>query len=200
MSAMSGNRSRIAGRRSKCVPSGAMSQVVPRTAVQVKGRGAESDGCTAEVQSQDICCWAIADSHAARRRPQMELEKALGLGRNRARRRFAPVRANRHQLQQFGGIDMCYQPDFSAHERAIHRALLDLYATWAAYAREYIDAAGLDRDASVEEFYIDMLKQMQWLGKQERRHVRAQKADAVSAEEPHAEPPMSEGGAQKQQA
>ena len=91
---------------------------------------------------------------------------------------------------------MCYQPDFSAHERAIRRALLDLYETWTTCAREYSDAAGLNRDASVEEFYIDMLKQMQWLGKQERRHVRAQKADAVSAEEPHSEPPMSEGGAQ----
>ena len=95
---------------------------------------------------------------------------------------------------------MCYQPDFSAHERAIRRALVDLYEVWATYAREYTDAAGLDRDASVEEFYVDMLKQMQWLGKQERRHVRAQGAGAVFTEEPHAEPPMSEGGAQKQQA
>jgi len=74
---------------------------------------------------------------------------------------------------------MCYQPDFSAHERAIRRALLDLYEAWATHAREYIDAAGLDRDASVEEFYIDMLKQMQWLGKQERRHGRVQKAGAA---------------------
>ena len=82
---------------------------------------------------------------------------------------------------------MCYQPDFSAHERAIRRALLDLYKAWTTCAREYIDAAGLDHDASVEEFYVDMLKQMQWLGKQERRHVRAQEARAVSAEQPHSE-------------
>ena len=91
---------------------------------------------------------------------------------------------------------MCYQPDFSAHERAIRRALLDLYETWTTCAREYSDAAGLNRDASVEEFYIDMLKQMQWLGKQEWRDGRAQKAGAVFTEEPHSEPPMSEGGAQ----
>ena len=93
---------------------------------------------------------------------------------------------------------MCYQPDFSAHERAIRRALLDLYETWTTCAREYTDAAGLDCDASVEEFYIDMLKQMQWLRRQERRHVRAQKADAVSAEEPHAEPVGSRNSAEAQ--
>ena len=74
---------------------------------------------------------------------------------------------------------MCYQPDFKAHERAIRRALVDLYEVWTTYAREYVDAAGLDHDAPVEEFYIDMLKRMQWLGKQERRHGRVQKAGAA---------------------